>query len=189
MAFGKRGQPAPQTAPAHGGERALDPVERELVAALRDSSGSSPDLAAGCRVPTSYGALLAAILAVVVVEMAFIMTGRNQLGSETAELAGKMAAISGRRLEGLTTLALMASVWSGARAVGMFALPAHFVLRRFALTSVVDYALGACACSALFLAASSLFGVAADPLDWTIGLAGGLAAGAVYRLVAGQRAL
>jgi len=189
MAFGKRGQPAPQTAPAQGGGPTLDSVHTELVTVMRESRASGPDTAPGCRVPTSYGALLAASLAVVVVEMAFIMTGRSHLGSETAELAGRMAAISGRRFEGLTTLALMASVWSGARAVGMFALPAHFVLRRFALTSVADYALGASACSALFLAASSLFGAAASPLEWTISLAGGLAAGAVYRLVAGQRAL
>jgi hypothetical protein len=190
LAFGKRRQPAQHTAPSGNGAPSLDSVKLELAKALREPRGVGGDTAALGRVPTSYGALLTASLAVVVIEMLFIMADRSHFSGEAAELAGRLADVSGRRFEGLTTLALMASVWSGARAVGMFALPAHFVLRHFGSTGVADYALAACGCSALFLAVCATLGQsAADPSEWAIGLAGGLTAGAVYRLVAGRRAL
>jgi len=199
MAFGKRHLSATQTPKARPAVLPARPsaVHAELLAGLQQRHDLEGDGSEGI-VPSSTVAFLAASLAVMVVHMIVLLIGKNRFAAETAEILQTIGVVYGKDPRSFATLALFASIWSGARAAAAFALPAHLILRALEIRSVVAYAIGAAAASAIWLTIRSFSGfieVASEvgvhfpsQTDWLAACASGLVAGATYRLVAGSRA-
>jgi hypothetical protein len=197
MAFGKR----QLVASSERVEAAMAPatdrsdLRAELAAGLQGPRDFATAEGEGS-VPYSTVAFLAASLAVMVLDMAVLLIGHNRFAVQTAEILQDIDIIYGKDLRSFATIALFASVWSGARAAAAFTLPAHFVLRRLTLRSIPTYALGAAAASIFWLVVKSLLqfsgvspatGPILVPIDWLAACASGLVAGATYRIVAGSR--
>jgi hypothetical protein len=116
MAFGKRHFTLPQRKQV----RDTVPVQpsalhAELIAALRGHHESLQGDNEGT-VPSSSVAFLAASLAVMVLHMIALFVGKNHFAAETTAVLPTIGIIYGGDPRSFATLALFASVWSGARA-------------------------------------------------------------------------
>ncbi len=199
MAFGKRHlvTSSPQQQARVSAPVQPSALHAELIAGLQGRQETPRRDDAGI-VPSSSVAFLAASLAVTVFQMIVLLAGKNRFAAETTEILQTIGSVYGKDPHSFATLALFASVWSGARAAAAFTLPAHLILRALAIRSVFAYAAGAAVASAIWLiirSFSGFAGIAADasfalpsPSDWVSACASGLVAGAIYRLVAGSRA-
>jgi hypothetical protein len=198
MAFGKRHFTLPQQKPVRDTVPVQPSVLRaELIAGLRGHHESLQRDNEGI-VPSSSVAFLAASLAVMVLHMVALLVGKNHFAAETTAVLPTIGMIYGKDPRSFATLALFASIWSGARAAAAFTLPAHLILRALDIRSVFAYASAAATASAIWLVVrgfSDFAGVAAEaglalpsPSDWVPACASGVVAGATYRLVAGCRA-
>jgi hypothetical protein len=202
MAFGKRhlvastGNEATRPAGPAAGPIQPSALHAELIAGLQRRLDPEVRDGEGI-VPSSSVAFLAASLAVMVVHMVVLLTGKNRFAAETVEILQTIGVVYGRDPRSFATLALFASIWSGGRAAAAFTLPAHLILRALGIRSVFAYAVGAAAASAIWLTIRGFSGfieIASEAgfhlpshIDGTSACASGLVAGATYRIVAGSR--
>jgi hypothetical protein len=196
MTFGKRPAiPSADTSLSRSPSPQPSDLRAELAARLQQRRDAPAREGQGS-VPTSTVAFLTASLAVMVVHMAILLIGKNRFAAETAEILHTIG--YGTDSQPFATLALFASVWSGARAAAAFTLPAHLILRALDIRDLQAYAFGASATSAIWLAFKyfshswpvglmAMGGQIPSPTDWVAACASGLVAGTIYRLVAGSR--
>jgi hypothetical protein len=193
MTFGRR-RPVTSASPGKEWDGAAR-LRADLVAGLR--AGDDAPQAVG-KVPTSSVAFIAASLAVMVAQLAALLLGGDRFAGQTEALLRSLGGVLGRDPRPLTTIALIASVWGGARAAALFTLPAHFILRWLDYRGIAAYAMGAAAVSIVWpvclTAAERLLGNGSAGEVGSVQLLAtesgviclsAMVAGATYRLVAG----
>ena len=107
--------------------------------------------------------------------------------AQSASLSG-LAAMTGVSPQTMLPLVVAGSLLDGAQTTGFTVLIAHWVLKRFAVTSHAAYALGGAAAAAVYAVGVPLLGFGAPAHGWAIELATGLGAGFFYRVFAGAAA-
>ncbi|HWG04733.1 MAG TPA: hypothetical protein VG271_06950, partial [Beijerinckiaceae bacterium] len=120
--------------------------------------------------------------------VSFLQAGTIVAGSKAdATLAG-VASLVGIDAQMTVPLVIAGSLLNSAQTIAFTIFISHRLLQRYALTSHVAYALGGAAAAAVCAAAWLALGFGAPEHGWTIEIATGLAAGALYRLFAGAAA-
>ena len=190
--FGKRGRIAPMRS-AVPARAALSPPETTesglplsvIAASLMDrpATEASERHSVGGAVPKSWRAGMLAGLVVSFLQAGTIVVGSNA----DATLAGA-ASLLGIDAQMAVPLVIAGSLLNSAQTIAFTIFISHRLLRHYALTGLVAYALGGAVAAAVCAAAWLALGLGAPEHGWTIEIASGLAAGFFYRLFAGASA-